>query len=667
MTQPDLDQLCVNTLRILAVEGVEKANSGHPGMPMGMADVAYTLWNRYLKANPGDPLWPNRDRFILSAGHGSMLLYSLLYLTGYPMTLEDLQQFRQFGSKTPGHPEYAPELGIETTTGPLGQGFANGVGMAIAAKHLAARFNKPGYPIFDHTIYAIVSDGEMMEGAPHEAGSLAGHLGLDNLIYLYDDNEISIEGSTDLTFTEDVPARFRAYGWHVQEVDGHDLPAIAKAIETAQEAAGQPHLIDCHTHIAFGSPNLQDDAHAHGAPLGGEEIKLTKEALGWPYTDSFYIPEEALAQYRTLVTRGAGAQAAWDDLVARYAQAFPEDGAELQRLLAGELPENWTDALPTFDPSDSPLATRAASGTVLNALAPVIPELIGGSADLEPSTKTFLKGYAAFQRDVPEGRNFHFGVRELGMGGLLNGMATYPGLRVYGATFMVFSDFMRPTVRLAALMKLPVTYVWTHDSIFVGEDGPTHEPVEQVMSLRLIPGMTVIRPADANETAAAWKIALLKHDGPVALSLTRQKLPIVTTPDAAADGVARGGYVLSDSPLDALDIILIATGSEVSLALEAQTQLAAEGIGARVVSLPSWELFEAQPAGYRENVLPKAFTKRLSVEAGVTTGWQRYVGLDGATIGVDRFGASAPYKVLAEAYGLTAANVVAKAKELLSA
>jgi len=667
MTQPDLDQLCVNTLRILAMEGVQRANSGHPGMPMGMADVAYTLWNRYLKANPSDPLWPNRDRFILSAGHGSMLLYSLLYLTGYPITLEDLKQFRRLGSRTPGHPEYEPELGIETTTGPLGQGFANGVGMAIAAKHLAARFNKPGYPIFDHTIYAIVSDGEMMEGATHEAGSLAGHLGLDNLVYLYDDNEISIEGSTDLAFTEDVPARFRAYGWHVQEVDGHDIPAIAEAIETARDAAGQPHLIVCHTHIAFGSPNLQDDAHAHGAPLGEEEIKLTKAALSWPYAESFYVPEEALAQYRTLVARGAGAQAAWDDLVARYTGAFPEDGAELRRLLAGELPANWTDALPAFDSNDGPIATRAASGTVLNALAPVIPELIGGSADLEPSTKTSLKGYPAFQKDVPEGRNFHFGVRELGMAGLLNGMATYPGLRVYGATFMVFSDFMRPTARLAALMKLPVTYVWTHDSIFVGEDGPTHEPVEQVMSLRLIPGMTVIRPADANETAAAWKVALLKKDGPVALSLTRQKLPIVTTPEAAADGVARGGYVLSDSPLDAMDIILIATGSEVSLALEAQTELAADGIGARVVSLPSWELFEAQSADYRGNVLPKGFTARLSIEAGVTTGWQRYVGLDGASIGVDRFGASAPYKILAEAYGLTAANVVAKAKELLSA
>jgi len=666
MTQPDLDQLCVNALRILAMEGVQEANSGHPGMPMGMADVAYTLWNRYLKANPNDPLWPNRDRFILSAGHGSMLLYSLLYLTGYPMTLEDLKQFRRFGSKTPGHPEYEPALGIETTTGPLGQGFANGVGMAIAAKHLAARFNKPGYPIFGHTIYAIVSDGEMMEGATHEAGSLAGHLGLDNLIYLYDDNEISIEGSTDLTFTEDVPARFRAYGWHVQEVDGHNLPAIAEAIETARDAAGQPHLIVCHTHIAFGSPNLQDDAHAHGAPLGREEIKLTKAALGWPYAESFYVPEEALAQYRTLVARGARAEAAWDDLVARYTEAFPEDAAELQRLLAGQLPANWTDALPAFDPSDGPLATRAASGTVLNALAPVIPELIGGSADLDPSNKTYLKGYPAFQKDVPEGRNFHFGVRELGMGGLLNGMATYPGFRVYGGTFMVFSDFMRPTVRLAALMKLPVTYVWTHDSIFVGEDGPTHEPVEQVMSLRLIPGVTLIRPADANETTAAWKVALLKKDGPVALSLTRQKLPIITTPEAAADGVARGGYVLSDSPLEAMDIILIATGSEVSLALEAQTQLATDGIGARVVSLPSWELFEAQPAGYRGNVLPKGFTVRLSIEAGVTTGWQRYVGLDGASVGVDRFGASAPYKVLAEAYGLTAAGVVAKAKELLS-
>ena len=664
MPQTAFDQLCVNALRVLAMDAVQKANSGHPGMPMGMADVAYVLWTRYLRVNPAHPTWPNRDRFILSAGHGSMLLYGLLYLTGFPLSMEDLQQFRQWGSKTPGHPEYEPHLGIETTTGPLGQGFTNGVGMAIAQKHLAARFDKLGFPIFEHKIYALVSDGEMMEGATHEAASLAGHLGLDNLIYLYDDNEISIEGSTDITFTEDVPARFRAYGWQVQEIDGHDLDAIDAALQVAQTAAGQPHLIVCHTHIAYGSPNKQGSEKAHGEPLGVEEVRLTKEALGWPSQEPFYVPEEVLAFYRQAVERGQAAETAWQALMQQYTAAFPAEAAELQRLLAGTLPAGWEQALPMSAEGES-VATRAASGKVLTALAPIIPELLGGSADLEPSNKTYLKGYGDFQKNQYAGRNFRFGVRELGMAGLLNGLATYPGLRVYGGTFLVFSDFMRPAVRLAALMGLPVIYVWTHDSIFVGEDGPTHEPVEQVMSLRLIPNMTVIRPADANETAAAWKFALEQRTGPVALALTRQNLPTFSRFEQAMEGVARGGYVLRDSPLETLDLLLIATGSEVHLAVEAQQALAQEGIGARVVSLPSWERFEAQPAAYRESVLPAGVTRRLSIEAGVTTGWQRYVGAAGASIGVDRFGASAPYKVLAEQYGLTTTHVIAEAKALL--
>lgn len=665
MPKTALDQLCINALRVLAMDGVQKANSGHPGMPMGMADVAYVLWTRHLRVNPAHPTWPNRDRFILSAGHGSMLLYSLLYLTGFPMSLEDLQQFRQWGSKTPGHPEYEPHLGIETTTGPLGQGFTNGVGMAIAQKHLAARFEKPGFPIFDHKIYALVSDGEMMEGASHEAASLAGHLGLDNLIYLYDDNGISIEGSTDLTFTEDVPARFRAYGWHVQEIDGHDLDAIDAALRTAQSVVGQPHLIVCHTHIAYGSPNKQGSEKAHGEPLGVEEVRLTKAALGWPSEEPFYVPPEVVTFYRHALERGQAAEAAWQQLLQEYAATFPEEAAEFQRLLADTLPAGWEQALPHFAGGES-LATRVASGKVLNALAPSIPELLGGSADLEPSNKTYLQGYADFQKGQYFGRNLRFGVRELGMAGILNGLATYPGLRVYGGTFLVFSDFMRPAVRLAALMGLPVIYVWTHDSIFVGEDGPTHEPVEQLMSLRLIPNMTVLRPADANETVAAWKIALEHRRGPVALALTRQNLPTLSSFEQALEGVARGGYILRDSPLETLELLLIATGSEVQLALEAQEILAQEGIGARVISLPSWELFEAQPREYRDAVLPPAVTRRLSIEAGVTTGWQRYVGSAGSSLGVDRFGASAPYKVLAQHYGLTTTQVVAQAKALLS-
>jgi len=667
MPKTTLDQNCINALRVLAMDGVQKAKSGHPGMPMGMADVAYVLWTRHLKHNPRNPRWPNRDRFILSAGHGSMLLYSLLHLTGYPMSLEDLKQFRQWDSKTPGHPEYDLDLGVETTTGPLGQGFANGVGMAIAQKYLTARFNRPDYALFDHYIYAIVSDGEMMEGVSHEAASLAGHLGLDNLIYFYDDNSISIEGSTDITFTEDVKARFRAYNWHVQAVDGHDIDAIDAAIRAARAVKGQPHLIACKTTIAHGSPNMQGSAKAHGAPLGDEEIRLTKDALGWPSQEPFFVPNDVIAHYRLAVPQGERAEAKWRDLFTSYEAAYPQEAAELQRVFEGELPAGWEESVPHFRPDDGAMATRAASGKVLNAIAPALPELLGGSADLEPSNNTYLKGFGDFSKENPLGRNFHFGVREHGMCSLLNGMALYGGLQVYGGTFMVFSDYARPAVRLAAIMKLPVIYVFTHDSIYVGEDGPTHEPVEHVMSLRLIPGLTVIRPADANETAAAWKAALEHKHGPVALALTRQNLPTLEeAADQAMQGVARGAYVLSESPLDRTDLILIAAGSEVADALAAQKLLQERRIGARVVSMPSWELFEQQPLFYKHTVLPPNVTRRLAIEAGVTLGWERYVGSYGDIIGLDRFGASAPYQRLKEEFGFTPAAIAERAMKLMA-
>ncbi|HNT77414.1 MAG TPA: transketolase [Anaerolineae bacterium] len=653
-----------NAIRVLAMDAVQKANSGHPGMPMGMADVAYVLWAQALRHNPQNPLWPNRDRFVLSAGHGSMLLYSLLYLTGYPLTLEDLQQFRQWGSKTPGHPEYDPAMGIETTTGPLGQGFANGVGMALAQAHLAARFNRPEYAIFDHFIYAIVSDGDLMEGVSQEAASLAGHWGLDKLIYFYDDNEISIEGSTDLAFTEDVPARFRAYGWHIQEVDAYDHAAIQTAIETAQAAKGQPHLIVCHSHIAHGSPNMHDNAEAHGAPLGEAEVKATKEALGWPSLEPFYIPDDVLAHWRQSATGGAAVDAAWQAMAARYAQAYPAEAAELQRILSGKLPDGWQSAVPAFAPGEKPAATRNVSGVTLSALMKAIPDMIGGSADLSPSNKTYVKGLGDFQKATPEGRNLHFGIREHAMGGILNGMATYPGIRPFGGTFMVFSDYMRPAVRVAALMQLPIIYVWTHDSFYVGEDGPTHEPIEHLAALRAIPGLTIIRPADANETAAAWQIAVALAR-PVGLALTRQNLPLLTTADVALAGVARGAYVLSESPLGKTDLLLLASGSEVADAVGAQKLLAEKGVGARVVSMPSWELFEAQDAAYRESVLPSAIVKRLAVEAGVPMGWHRYVGSAGDVIGMNRFGASAPYQVLQREFGFTAEAIAARALALL--
>ena len=661
----ELDQLCINTIRTLAMDGVQKAKSGHPGMPMGAADLAYVLWTRFLKHDPANPAWPDRDRFVLSAGHGSMLLYSLLHLTGYDLPLKELKNFRQWNSRTPGHPEYGLTPGVETTTGPLGQGFANGVGMAIAESFLAATFNQPGFPIFDHFTYAIVSDGDLMEGVSHEAASLAGHLGLGKLIYLYDDNEISIEGSTDLTFTEDVPARFRAYNWHVQEVDGYDMDGIEAAIRAAQKETKRPSLIVCHTHIAYGSPNKQDTAGAHGAPLGEEEVQLTKEALGWPAEARFLITEETLAVFRQAVEHGRQAEAQWCETFESYRTMYPKEAALLDTLWAGRLPDGWEETLPTFAPADGPLATRKASGAVLNALAQALPTLIGGSADLAPSNVTLLKGFADFQCDSPAGRNLRFGVREHAMGSILNGMALHGGLLPYGGTFLVFSDYMRPPVRLAAMMGLPIVYVWTHDSVWIGEDGPTHQPVEQLAALRAIPNLVLIRPADGNETAAAWRVALERRDGPTALALTRQKLPVLfETTRNPAEKVARGAYVLADSS-GIPSVLLIGSGSEVHLALEARDLLAQKGIAVRVVSMPSWELFDAQPASYQEAVLPPQVTARLAIEAGVTQGWAKYVGLAGDVMGLDRFGASAPYKVLMEKFGFTAETVVERVLRLL--
>ena len=657
----DLDQLCVNTIRTLAMDSVQKANSGHPGMPMGMADAAYVLWTQFLKHNPANPAWPDRDRFVLSAGHGSMLLYSLLHLTGYDLPLEQLQQFRQWDSMTPGHPEYGDTPGVETTTGPLGQGFANGVGMALAERLLASQFNRPGFTLVDHYTYAIVSDGDLMEGISHEAASLAGHLGLGKVIYLYDDNHITIEGDTALAFTEDVHRRFEAYGWHVQAVDGHDRAAVTDAIRQAQAETEQPSIILCRTHIAYGSPNKQDTAGAHGSPLGPDEVRLTKEALGWPPEAQFLIPDEALAHFRQALEQGARAQQAWNELFVRYEEEHPGLAAEWKRRLAGELPAGWEESLPTFTPEDGPIATRAAGGKIMAALAPALPELVGGSADLHPSTKTYLSAYPAVENGKFGARNLHFGVREHTMGGILNGMALHGGFRPYGSTFLVFSDYMRPSIRLAALMEQPVIYVFTHDSIFVGEDGPTHQPVEHIASLRSIPGLTVLRPADANETVAAWHTLLEHRAGPVALLLSRQKLPVLAEVDAG--GVARGGYVLADA--EDPQVILIGSGSEVETILGAQELLAEEGIAARVVSMPSWELFEAQPQEYRESVLPPGVTARVAVEAGVPLGWERYVGSQGAIVALDRFGASAPYKVLAEKFGFTPDTVVARAKTLL--
>jgi len=661
----ELEQLCVNTIRFLAVDGVQKAKSGHPGMPMGMADAAYVLWTQFLRHNPANPKWPNRDRFVLSAGHGSMLLYSLLYLTGYDLPLEELMRFRQWGSRTPGHPEYGLAPGVETTTGPLGQGFATGVGMAIAERFLAATFNRPGYNLVDHYVYAIVSDGDLMEGISHEAASLAGHLKLGKLIYLYDDNHISIDGSTEITFTEDRAARFAAYNWHVQRVDGHDRAAVAAAIRAAQAETERPSLICCRTHIGYGSPNRQDTAKVHGEPLGEEEVILTKRNLGWPEDKTFYVPEEALQVFRQAVPRGQQLEDEWRQTFQRYAKEYPDMAELWQRVWSRDVTLNWEKVLPVFAPSAGGEATRVASGMVLNALAPMLPTLIGGSADLTPSNNTELKGIPWMEPGNYAGRNIHFGVREHAMGAILNGLALHGGVIPYGGTFLVFSDYMRPAIRLAAMMELPVIYVFTHDSIGLGEDGPTHQPVEHLPALRAIPNLVVIRPADANETSEAWRVALERREGPTALLLTRQKVPVFDRATLApASGLRRGAYVLADSARQP-DIILIASGSEVTLALGAREALAQRGVQTRVVSMPSWELFEAQSPEYRTQVLPPQVTARLAVEAAIPLGWERYVGNNGAVIGMERFGASAPYQVLLEKFGFTVENVTQRALQLL--
>ena len=667
-SQPDpLDDLCINTIRMLAVDAVQKANSGHPGMPMGAAAMAYVLWPRFLKHNPKNPHWPDRDRFVLSAGHGSMLLYSLLYLTGYDLSLEDLKAFRQWGSKTPGHPEYGHTPGVETTTGPLGQGFANGVGMAMAERFLAARYNRPDFPIVDHYTYAIVSDGDLMEGVSHEAASLAGHLKLGKLIYLYDDNHISIEGSTDLTYTEDRLARFSAYGWQVLQVeDGNDLKAIDRAIRKAQAETDRPSLISVRSCIGCGSPNKQDTAGAHGEPLGQEEIRLTKENLGWPLEPAFQVPKEALALFRQALAAGEKKEKEWKTLFRAYKKANPEAAEEFNRIMSGKLPEGWDEAIPTFPADPKGTATRAASGTVLNALATKVPNLMGGSADLAPSNKTMIKGAKDFAPGNFDGRNIHFGVREHGMGSIMNGMALHGGIIPYGGTFLIFSDYMRPSIRLAAMMGLKVIYVFTHDSIGLGEDGPTHQPIEQLAALRAIPNLTVIRPADANETAEAWRTALQMEGGPTALVLTRQNLPTLDrdlmTP---ADNLAYGAYVLQKISDNQPSVLLLASGSEVPIALEAGKRLEEKGVCSWIISLPSWELFEKQPREYRDRVLPPEVKTRVAIEAGCTMGWHRYVGDQGAVIGLDHFGASAPYKTLYEKFGLTVDHMVEKALELL--
>jgi transketolase len=666
MTTQDLESRAINALRFLSADAVQKAKSGHPGLPMGAAAMAYTVWTRHLRHNPHNPQWAGRDRFVLSGGHGSMLLYSLLHLTGYDLSLEELQNFRQWGSKTPGHPEYGHTPGVEMTTGPLGQGLSSGVGMGVASAHLASVFNEPGYDLVDAYIYGIVTDGDLMEGVASEAASLAGHLSLGRLIYLYDNNHITIDGSTDLAFTEDRGARFEAYGWHVQYVkDGNDVEAIDKAIQAAK-ADKRPSLIVCNTHIGYGAPHKQDTSKAHGEPLGDEELAAAKENLGWPVEPRFYIPDDVLAFYREAVDKGQKAEADWNANLAEYSQRFPEKAAELKRRLNGELPAGWEKALPVFPADPKGMASRASSGKVINALAPVLPELFGGSADLAPSNNTWIKDLPAFQKETPEGRNFHFGVREHGMGAALNGLSLFGGLIPYGGGFLIFSDYMRPSMRLAALSKLRVIYVMTHDSIGLGEDGPTHQPVEHVSSLRAIPGLTVIRPCDANETAEAWRVAIESRHAPTALILSRQGLPTLDRDVyAPASGLQKGAYVLADLGDGNPELILMASGSEVNLALQAGQKLADEGVKVRVVSFPSWELFEKQDQAYRESVLPPAVKARVVVEAGVAQGWERYAGSDGGFVTQETFGASAPGGILMEKFGFTVENVIAKARQVL--
>ena len=660
-----LDELCVQTIRFLSLDAIQKANSGHPGMPMGMAAAAYTLWTRHLRYNPADPKWLNRDRFVLSAGHASMLLYSLLYLTGYDVSGDELKNFRQWGSKTPGHPEYDPQSGIEATTGPLGQGISNAVGMAIAQKYLAGYFNRDAFAIIDYKIYVIASDGDLEEGVSSEASSLAGHLGLDNLVVIYDDNRISIDGSTDLTFTEDRARRYQAYGWYVQVVEGNgnDMAAFEKALLNAGNEKARPSIIKLRTHIAYGSPNFQDTAAAHGSPLGQDEIKLIKKNSGWDPQKSFYVPQEVLSHMRQAVEKGKQTQAAWNKMFENYAKVYPELAGQFRDAAAGKLPVNLDGILPKFEPGSS-IATRKASGKVLDAVMPKLPLVLGGSADLTPSNNTWFAGAKAFQKDSYDGRYIHYGVREHAMGAVMNGISVSGLARAYGGTFLVFSDYMRPAIRVAALSSYPTIFVFTHDSIGLGEDGPTHQPVEQVAALRAIPNLVVFRPADANETAYAWKYALEHRDGPVAIILTRQGLAVLDQSKyASAANLRKGAYVLIEA--DKPDVLLLAAGSEVQLAIEAHEQLATEGIKARVVSMPSWELFEKQSREYKDSVIPPNVKARVGIEAGIEQGWSKWLGDKGIFIGMSSFGASAPGKVCFEKFGITTENVVKSAKKTM--
>ncbi len=681
-TPAQLDNLCINTIRFLSVDAIEKADSGHPGLPMGAAPMAYVLWSRFLRHHPANPHWFDRDRFVLSAGHGSMLLYSLLHLTGYDLPLEQIKQFRQWGSQCPGHPERGLTPGVETTTGPLGQGFANSVGMAIAESHLAARYNRPGHTIVNHHTYTLVGDGDMMEGVSSEAASLAGHLQLGKLICLYDDNHITLSAGTHITFTEDRALRFQAYGWHTQIVEnGNDLAALDSVLRAAQAERERPSLILVRTHLGYGSPNKEDTFAAHGSPLGDKETRLTKQALGWPLDPTFHIPEEALAHFRLALERGQRAEAEWNTRFAAYAKAFPELAHEFQQAMAGELPASWDTGIPVFPPDAKGMATRVASGKVLNAICAQLPALMGGSADLDPSTHTALNAMGDFEHPRDEagnlqgsagggwsyaGRNLHFGVREHAMGAIANGLAVHGGVIPFTATFLTFSDYMRPALRLAALMGQGVVFVFTHDSIALGEDGPTHQPVGQLASLRAIPNLLVIRPCDANETAVAWRVAIEIRNQPVALVLTRQGVPTLDRAEfAPAAGLRRGAYVLADAPGGKPKLILIATGSEVGLIVAARQKLQQQKIAVRLVSMASWELFEAQTKEYRDSVLPPSVRSRLAVEAGVSQGWHRYLGDRGDVIGVDRFGASAPGPVVMREYGFSVENVCQRALALL--
>lgn len=672
--EQDIDRLCANTIRGLAMDAVQQANSGHPGMPMGMADAAYVLWTQFLKHNPADPAWPDRDRFVLSAGHGSMLLYSLLHLTGYDLTLDEIKQFRQLGSRTAGHPEYRNTPGVETTTGPLGQGIANAVGMALAERHLALRFNRAGFSIVDHYTYVICSDGDMMEGISHEAASLAGHLQLGKLIVLYDSNRISIDGPTDLAYSEDVAQRFAAYGWDVQTVDGHAPAEVEQALIHARAMTTAPSLIICRTIIGYGSPNKQGTAKSHGEALGVQEVRLSKQVLNIPQEPLFYVPDAVYAHMRCAVAVGAQQQQEWQEMLQRYYEAYPDLARTWEQMWQTRVPTNWNEILPSFTPIKGGLATRAASGETLNALAPLVPALFGGSADLSGSNNTTIKDAGTIRPGHFQGRNVHFGVREHAMGSMLNGMALHGGFIPYGGTFFFFSDYMRPSIRMAAMMSLQVIFVFTHDSIGLGEDGPTHQPVEQLANLRAVPNLYVVRPADAAETALAWRIALERRSGPTALILTRQKVAMLNRsedgyvnghgPLASAAGTLRGGYVLLSAPEP--DVILIATGSEVELAVEAAYVLAERSIAARVVSMPCWELFEQQDQTYRDSVLPPSVPARVAVEAASSFGWERYVGPAGATVSIDTFGASGPYQDLYRYYGFTAEHIAAVATQLVA-